>query len=463
MKTADILTIIQETIDNITGIKAPETLKPWTMTQVKSKVKGLVGKFEDQLQHKHTYPSEFMQGLHRGEHDAAITDAIVDEINSCQCEDERMAFVAGLAQARGMVAEAMNPWDRLRGKFLDFHLDVQWADSESIGNAFLKNALKNPSSFISDVKDVMRKPFYKEQLASQKQLIQSVFERESQEPSRRWSKTLRTLSGMTPEVFVVAGAIIDAYYATLAKETPPQSRTWDQRKTYGGSTNSRGLAPNPAKVVEDNGNLFDGPPTVAPSVPTLPTKARPLYTIAREIRKTWPNVNYAAKPYLDAMGSLEKLSDMYMHDDARSIVLYFLSNATTWKGPDAKRIKAELKAMLAGKLKEAVTGCAMCNEEDTLEEAIYKGENVVLNQPKRTPNGPNKFVVYTKNDQGHVVKISFGSKKDYNCEKKAAKWTPRYWACKWAWGEKLLDRERAKDVEKGKKEIVPSKVKSDDK
>jgi hypothetical protein len=82
----------------------------------------------------------------------------------------------------------------------------------------------------------------------------------------------------------------------------------------------------------------------------MSTTVRPLYTIAAEIRKTWPNVNYAAKPYLDAMGSLDKITDSYGMDDAKSIVRYFLSNATTWrdkKGEDtAKRIKAELKEMV---------------------------------------------------------------------------------------------------------------------
>jgi hypothetical protein len=30
-------------------------------------------------------------------------------------------------------------------------------------------------------------------------------------------------------------------------------------------------------------------------------------------------------------------------DDAKSIVSYFLCNATTWRGEDARRIKKELK------------------------------------------------------------------------------------------------------------------------
>ena len=73
---------------------------------------------------------------------------------------------------------------------------------------------------------------------------------------------------------------------------------------------------------------------------------RPLNQIASEIRKVWNPVNYAAKPYLDAMYSLVSINDSYGCDNARSIVLYFLSNASSWRGPDAKRIKAELKEML---------------------------------------------------------------------------------------------------------------------
>jgi len=79
---------------------------------------------------------------------------------------------------------------------------------------------------------------------------------------------------------------------------------------------------------------------------TTNTTVRPIYTIAAEIRKSWTKVNFGAKPYLDAMDSLDKVSDSYGMDSAKSIVLYFLSNATTWRGEDAKRIKTELKAMV---------------------------------------------------------------------------------------------------------------------
>lgn len=72
---------------------------------------------------------------------------------------------------------------------------------------------------------------------------------------------------------------------------------------------------------------------------------RALSAIARDIRKNWPKVNYAAKPYLDAMAQLDSINDRYYEDDAKSVVLYFLANAGGWRGDEAKRIKAELKKL----------------------------------------------------------------------------------------------------------------------
>jgi hypothetical protein len=73
---------------------------------------------------------------------------------------------------------------------------------------------------------------------------------------------------------------------------------------------------------------------------------RTLRQIASDIDSTWSNVNYAARPYLNAMYSCNGIDDMYGMDSAKSIVLYFLSNASAWRGADAKRIKAELKALI---------------------------------------------------------------------------------------------------------------------
>ena len=72
---------------------------------------------------------------------------------------------------------------------------------------------------------------------------------------------------------------------------------------------------------------------------------RALSTIAREIRSDWKKPYFGAVPYLSAMMCLNSVNDYYGFDDGKTIVLYFLSNASTWRGETAKRIKAELKAM----------------------------------------------------------------------------------------------------------------------
>jgi hypothetical protein len=80
---------------------------------------------------------------------------------------------------------------------------------------------------------------------------------------------------------------------------------------------------------------------------TNKTTARPLHVIAAEIRKDWGSkVYFGAKPYLDAMSSLNSVNDNYIMDSGRSIVNYFLANAGTYRGETAKRIKLELKAMV---------------------------------------------------------------------------------------------------------------------
>ena len=70
--------------------------------------------------------------------------------------------------------------------------------------------------------------------------------------------------------------------------------------------------------------------------------------IALEVKSLWKNVYFGAAPYLDAMLSLDTTDPnaSYYFDDADTIVRYFLANAQTFKGPDARRIKAELKSML---------------------------------------------------------------------------------------------------------------------
>lgn len=73
---------------------------------------------------------------------------------------------------------------------------------------------------------------------------------------------------------------------------------------------------------------------------------RSIQYIARDISAAWPKVSPYAKPYLDAMFQLNRITDNYYYDDAKSVILYFLSNAAGFRGPEAKALKAELKALV---------------------------------------------------------------------------------------------------------------------
>ncbi len=75
-----------------------------------------------------------------------------------------------------------------------------------------------------------------------------------------------------------------------------------------------------------------------------------LATVARIVRGDWKNVYFGAVPYLDALGTMDYVNpkgQMYLFDDAVSVVLYFLSNANGWRGDVARAVKAELKRRVA--------------------------------------------------------------------------------------------------------------------
>ena len=74
--------------------------------------------------------------------------------------------------------------------------------------------------------------------------------------------------------------------------------------------------------------------------------SRPISTIARDIQRAWPKPYFGAAPYLGAMRSLERVSDTYGADSGVSVIAYFLSNASGFRGEAARALKAELKAAL---------------------------------------------------------------------------------------------------------------------
>ena len=66
--------------------------------------------------------------------------------------------------------------------------------------------------------------------------------------------------------------------------------------------------------------------------------------------KDWGGkVNFAARPYLSAMRGMNAVSDNFGADSGHSVVAYFLSNASQWRGPTAKIVKDELKRRLKSK------------------------------------------------------------------------------------------------------------------
>lgn len=91
---------------------------------------------------------------------------------------------------------------------------------------------------------------------------------------------------------------------------------------------------------------------------------------------------------------------------------------------------------------------------DELDEAEYQGKKVDLNKPRRTPGGPRKFAVYTKNGSGKVVQVRFGqpgmkvrnndaaASKSFRarmqCDNPGPRWKARWWSCNVVRYRKLL-------------------------
>ena len=84
-------------------------------------------------------------------------------------------------------------------------------------------------------------------------------------------------------------------------------------------------------------------------------------------------------------------------------------------------------------------------QEEEINEAEYRGKNVDLNKPFRTPGGPKKFAVYVKSPKGNVKKVTFGDpglrvknankkaaksfRARHKCDQKKDRTTAGYWSC----------------------------------
>lgn len=68
--------------------------------------------------------------------------------------------------------------------------------------------------------------------------------------------------------------------------------------------------------------------------------------VAHAIAKDWQNISPYAKDYLEAMKDIQDINGSYYADSAKSVVMYFLANASSYRGENARAYKALLKDMV---------------------------------------------------------------------------------------------------------------------
>jgi hypothetical protein len=123
--------------------------------------------------------------------------------------------------------------------------------------------------------------------------------------------------------------------------------------------------------------------------------------------------------------------------------------------PTAKELEMKINEDFEALFLDDEACCDDCEEhfDHVIMEAEYQGKTVKLNDPIR--GGSKKFYVYTKNEKGNIVKVSFGDttglsiKRDeperrksfrarHNCDNPGPKWKARYWSCyQWRAGSKV--------------------------
>ena len=147
------------------------------------------------------------------------------------------------------------------------------------------------------------------------------------------------------------------YYKARAERRRQESeRAEIQRKSPGAAAEEREFkdvqrGARDAAAAE-LGEPVEGHKPAAPSAAEL--RGQDISSLAQMIRSDWAGkINFAAKPYLDAMRSLSRVQDSYGQDTGAEIVMRFLSNSGSWRGPTAKAVKAELRRRVKTPLAEA--------------------------------------------------------------------------------------------------------------
>jgi len=68
--------------------------------------------------------------------------------------------------------------------------------------------------------------------------------------------------------------------------------------------------------------------------------------IAHLIANDWKNISPYALDYLNAMKEINDIEGSYYADSCKSVVMYFLANAGSYRGETARACKALLKEMI---------------------------------------------------------------------------------------------------------------------
>lgn len=75
--------------------------------------------------------------------------------------------------------------------------------------------------------------------------------------------------------------------------------------------------------------------------------SRPIFQIAKDIKTEWGSkIYFGAVPYLEAMQFIANKNDKYGCDNVESILTYFLSNSSTFRGERAIELKEEIKNII---------------------------------------------------------------------------------------------------------------------
>lgn len=125
--------------------------------------------------------------------------------------------------------------------------------------------------------------------------------------------------------------------------------------------------------------------------------------------------------------------------------LYF-ENSIELCDVDAELVESDLGKTSIYNGRKVYLDAPVEEHEDFIMEAKYKGKEVKLNKPFRTPGASKKYAVYVKNKSGNVIRVRFGDsnlKGNWNdkaaqksfvarhkCHLKKDKTKAGYWSCR---------------------------------